>query len=95
MKAKILGLTMIIVLCSIIIILGLLFNSNFNNNNTNTSNGIEYAEIQVEEVKNRNDFFTVANCIDKYITYLSTKEKDILHNFLDEDYRKKQHINRK
>ena len=96
MKAKILGLIMIIILCSIIIISALLLKMNFNeNNNTNTIDGIEYAEIQVKEVKSRNDFFTVANCVDKYITYLSTKEKDILYNFLDEEYRKKKHITRR
>lgn len=46
----------------------------------------------VERVKNRNDYFTVSNCVDKYITYLTTKQKDILYNYLDEEYRQKNNI---
>lgn len=43
---------------------------------------------KVSRVTNRNDFFTVANCVDRYTTYLTTKEPDILYDYLDKSYRK-------
>lgn len=48
--------------------------------------------MEVTRVTNRNDFFTVVNCVDRYTTYLTTKEQDILYDYLDESYRKQKGI---
>lgn len=48
--------------------------------------------IQVSSVTKRNDFFTVVNCVDRYITYLTTQEPEILYDYLDEAYRKEKEI---
>lgn len=88
---KLLNIIIIIVLIIIFLILAILF--------INTNPKKEYEPEQtkavvkeVERVQNHNDFFTVANCVDKYITYLTTKEKDILYSYLDEEYRQKNGI---
>lgn len=78
---------MIIVICGILLTIS---------NNDNIENNINTTEMpqtmEVTRVKNRNDFFTVVNCVDRYITYLSRKDPDILYNYLDEQYIKENKI---
>lgn len=76
-------LTIIIIICGILLTIS---NSDNVENNVNTNDLPQ--TIEVTRVKNRNDFFTVTNCVDRYITYLSRKDADILYNYLDEQYRK-------
>lgn len=90
---KILKITSIIVL--IIILLILLILTILSINSKTQKQTIEKGPEKQKEiviVQNRNDFFTVANCVDKYITYLTTKEKEILYNYLDEEYKKENNI---
>ena len=49
-------------------------------------------QIEVTKVKSRNDFFTVANCISKYIPYLTNKDSQTLYNMLDNEYKTKNNI---
>ena len=76
-------LTMIIIICGILFTIS--NNDNIENNVITTQ---EPQIMEVTRVKNRNDFFTVTNCVDRYITYLSRKDVEILYNYLDEQYRK-------
>ncbi len=78
-----------IVAMMIVIITGIIIAISNNNNEENKTNQVVESKItEISRVKNRNDFFTVVNCVDRYITYLTTQEPDILYNYLDEDYRK-------
>ena len=58
-------------------------------------NGQEQTQEQITEVsivKDRNDFFTVANCVAKYIPYLTQKDSENLYNFLDDEYKTQNNI---
>ena len=60
-----------IVLTIILIICGILLTISNNDNVENNVNTNDLPQtIEVTRVKNRNDFFTVTNCVDRYITYL-------------------------
>lgn len=90
---KTIKIMIIIVSIIILLILGtltILFVNSKTQKQTIKEEPNEKQEIVI--VKNRNDFFTVANCVDKYITYLTTKEKEILYNYLDEEYKKENNI---
>lgn len=87
---KILKIMLIIVLIIILLILAILYINSKTQKQTIVKAPEKQKEIVI--VKNRNDFFTVANCVDKYITYLTTKEKEILYNYLDEEYKKQNNI---
>lgn len=92
---QILKIIIILIVAVIIIISGILIillNFNPESNTQNEIETLQTLEKDVTPVKDRNDFFTVANCIDKYVTYLSTKEKDILYNYLDETYKVENNI---
>ncbi len=91
---KTLKIMIIIVLIIIVMIVGILatlfINLKPEEQTTNEKENKQSTETII--VQNRNDFFTVANCVSKYITYLTTKEKEILYNYLDEQYKKENNI---
>lgn len=92
-NCKTLKIMILIVVIIILLILGILVSLFTNSNPQNQI--IKEEQKQPKEivaVQNRNDFFTVANCVNKYITYLTTKEKEILYNYLDEEYKKEKNI---
>lgn len=46
----------------------------------------------IQKVKERNNFYTVSACIDKYLSYLYDGDIDILYNYLDAEYIKQKGI---
>lgn len=44
------------------------------------------AENSIEKVRERNNFYTVSACIDKYLSYLYDKDIDTLYSYLDKEY---------
>lgn len=50
-----------------------------NSNITETTNPIE-------KVRERNNFYTVTACVNKYLSYLYEKNIDVLYNYLDPIY---------
>lgn len=89
LKYIILCIAIIIVLC--VIAIGIILRKKENINPSETINQEQETQV-IARVQSRNDYFTVSNCVDKYITYLSTKQKDILYNYLDEEYKEKNNI---
>lgn len=91
---RFLKIAMVIVFISIVVISSLIILlSNKSNDNQIQKEEVKTQEIiQVSRVKQRNDFFTVVNCVDRYITYLTTQEPEILYDYLDEAYRKEKGI---
>lgn len=89
---KTIKIMIIIVSLIILLILGILTILSLNSKTQKQTVEEEPKKQEIVIVKNRNDFFTVANCVDKYITYLTTKEKEILYNYLDEEYKKEKNI---
>lgn len=81
----------IITVIAIITILVILLNMQHKTQN-NTLEKPQEPITEVTIVKNRNDFFTVANCIAKYLPYLTQKDSENLYNFLDNDYKIKNNI---
>lgn len=92
MDNKIIKIMVIIVSIIILLILGILIILSVNSKTQKQTVEEEPKNHEIVIVKNRNDFFTVANCVNKYITYLTTKEKEILYNYLDEEYKKEKNI---
>lgn len=90
---KTLKMMILIVVIIILLILGILVSLFTNSNPQNQIIKEEQKQPkEIVSVQNRNDFFTVANCVNKYITYLTTKEREILYNYLDEEYKKEKNI---
>lgn len=68
--------------------------SNTNSNNTiqnNITNNQEISELR--DVEDRNDFYTVKSCVEKYISYIVNKDNKAVYNLLDEAYIKQKNIN--
>lgn len=63
---------------------------NNNEDNYNVNEPIvknpEFWNIQI--VKNANDFYTVASCIDKYLNFWYMQDKEDVYNILEENYKK-------
>ncbi len=95
MKNYKLLIVMIIVIILIIILLtlGIIFINLSPKNQYTQQPKQEEIQKEVSRVQNHNDFFTVVNCVDKYVTYLSTQNKDILYLLLDEEYKQEKGIN--
>jgi len=49
-------------------------------------------EIKVRYVDNPTMFFTVENCVNKYIGLITAKDSEALYNVIDEDYREENEI---
>ena len=49
-------------------------------------------ENPIQKVKERNNFYTVSACVDKYLSYLYGKDIDVLYNYLDIEYIEKEGI---
>lgn len=49
-------------------------------------------EINYSEVSNPVMYFTVKNCLDRYINYLSEYNVQVLYNLLDDNYKQKYEI---
>lgn len=43
-------------------------------------------------VKNRSDFYTVSSCVNMYLSYENSRNKDILINILDESFKNEKNI---
>lgn len=46
----------------------------------------------IEKVRERNKFYTVSACVDKYLSYLYEKDTEVLYNYLDIEYIEKNEI---
>ena len=46
----------------------------------------EILENPIEKVRERNKFYTVSACVNKYLSYLYKKDTEILYNYLDLEY---------
>lgn len=79
----------IIIIILIIIIISILNNKT---DEKDISHDIQQSTMELSRVKERNDFFTVKTCVDRYVTYLTTKETDILYGYLDKQYVKENNI---
>ena len=85
---------LIIILILIIGIIGLL------GYKTRNKEGNEINNTQIEEtskimrVDNASMFFTVESCVNKYLTYLSNQDADIIFNLLDESYKAELNISK-
>ncbi len=64
---------------SLIIFVGLLFLSNYVNKDSE--------EVKLEYVTSPNIFFTVENCVNKYIQVLQAKDTTAVYNLIDKKYR--------
>ncbi len=53
---------------------------------------INEEENKIEPVKDRNDFFTVQSCVNKYLIYVTQKDTSNLYKLLDERYIKEFNI---
>ena len=42
--------------------------------------------VKLEELRDRNMFFTVSSCVNKYLNYVVSKDETVLYNILDNDY---------
>lgn len=79
---------LIIILILIIGIIGLLVYKTQNKEENEINNNTQIEEIsKIMRVDNASMFFTVENCINKYLTYLYNKDADIIFNLLDENYK--------
>lgn len=86
-KLKIFIVILIIILILIIGIIGLLVYKT-QNKEGNEINNIQIEEIpKIMRVDNASMFFTVESCVNKYITYLSSQDAEIIFNLLDESYK--------
>ena len=59
-------------------------------NNTTTNNTVD---IKLEFVENREDFYTVKSCVEKYINYIVNDDNESVYNVLDKAYINKKNIN--
>lgn len=50
----------------------------------NITNNQEISELR--DVEDRNDFYTVKSCIEKFISYIVNKDNEAIYNLLDETY---------
>ena len=55
---------------------------------------VEYDKTPVI-VKNFDDFYTISNCIDKYLNYVKMQDKTAVLNLLTKRYKEDNHINEK
>lgn len=97
---KVLIIILIILIIVISVILYLLNKNNKDikqNDETNeiirddseVENVIEDINSNLEIVKDRNNFYTVADCIQNYENYLVDKDANILFNLLDKEYKER------
>jgi len=94
-KLKIFIVILIIILAIIIGVIGILKHESQNKTENEINNNIQIEEkAKIMRVDNVNMFFTVENCINKYITYLSSKDTDIIFNLLDKSYKTELGINK-
>jgi len=84
-KIRIFIVTLIIILVLMLGFIGILKNRTENEVNNNVP--IE-EKAKIIKVDNVSMFFTVENCINKYLTYLYSKDTEIVFNLLDESYKK-------
>ena len=54
--------------------------------------GYMNAENPIEKVRERNNFYTVSACVDKYLSYLYDEDIEVLYNYLDSEYIKEKGI---
>lgn len=81
---------LLIILAVILLILGIIsIVKKSKNNDTNTE-----TEIKLETVKDYSTFFTVENCINKYINVLSTSNGEDAFNLLTNEYKNLASINK-
>ena len=91
MKKVIIAIIAIILI--LIIILGVIFliNSkekvNGNEETKGTINSGEPIKNKIEKVTNRDMFFTVASCVEKYLNMTTKKENEKLYNLLYDEYK--------
>lgn len=87
-------LLIIVIVVQIIIVLNLMNNKNKKNNliEKGTEQSIEQTVNSIEKVRERNKFYTVSACVNKYLSYLYEKNTEILYNYLDKQYIEKNEI---
>ena len=93
---KIIFVISIIIILILIAIYGIL-NNNKNEGYINNIGADEYnmeLDTNIQLVKGKNEFFTVASCFDKYIYYVSSKDKESITKLLNPQYKDKFHINK-
>jgi len=83
----------------IIIMIELAIGLHFLNNEQETIENIlgeeeENVEVEnpIEKVRERNSFYTVTACVDKYLSYLYDEDTEVLYNYLDAEYIKQNNI---
>ncbi len=93
MDSKKLKKFIVIVLVAILAIVGLLLSITNNIKESNKKSEEEKSKeiIVVEEVDNANLFYTVCDCIDKYLVAIYQKD-DAVFDYLDEDYKNQNSI---
>jgi len=75
-----------ILLSIFITILFLIYNFVSNTARKAQENIVSIEEYKRVAVTNASEFFTVANCISKYVTFLQAKEKESIYVLLDQEY---------
>ncbi len=53
----------------------------------------EEVHTELEMVQDKDMFYTVTNCVQTYINYLTDKEAEIVYNLLDSEYKERLNIN--
>lgn len=65
-------------------------NEDYVSNISDKETGIDEEEIKI--LKDRNEFFTAASCVDTYLGYLSKSDSEILYELIDKSYIKEKNI---
>ncbi len=92
-----------IIILVIVIIIGIGLMIFFINKNQDESNQTYEHSEEIEEIieskkdevnilKNRDDFYTIENCINRYLNYLAIGDKEAIIQILDEEYKNQKGI---
>ncbi len=90
MKKKIL-VAIILLVISLFVILGIFLTNKDRKQNAEIVPE-ESISSKIERVKSATAFYTVENCVNKYLVYLSERNTNIIFNLLDENYKKELNI---
>lgn len=94
MKKNIVMLIMVILMIALFIVGIIINNIDKSDTNQKLNNSVikENSSIKTESVKSATAYFTVQDCVNKYITYVEQKDTDSILKILNHEYIEKNNI---